>query len=275
MKTIRRGIACLALALALAPLASCGRRDGGPGGVPDLWQRATIKQARDRGKLIVLMEAAFRPFTWKEAGELKGFDVDLGREIAKDLGVPIEFREREFGLLATDLIQGNGDLVISGITVTPERALECSFSEPYFLTRTVALLAKPRADGVRTIKDLDRPERRIIAQKSSTGENAAKRHLPNARLDTMGSEDLCALEVVQGRADAFIYDEWQVRAHAAAHPDTARVLDETLSVEPYAIECRKGDPETIAWLNLVLATMRRDGRLAALYEKHLPGIKPQ
>ena len=270
MKAPRTALATLLPALLLA--ASCGQRNAG--GTLDLWKTSTIYQAKQRGKLVVLMEADFRPFTYKDKGTLVGFDVDLAREIGKELKVPVEFRERDFGLLPSELIQGKGDLVISGITATAERALEASFSDPYFLTRTIALVARPKADGVKAVTDLNDAGRRIVAQKGSTGEHAARRHLPKAQIDTLDTEALCALEVAQGRADAFVYDELQVRAHAAQHPESTRVIDDTLSIEPYAIECRKGDPETLAWLNLVLSLMRRDGRLDDLYKKHLPGIKP-
>jgi len=262
-------------ALLLVPgsaLLGCGKHLGA-GGNPDLWASSTIYRAKRANKLVVLMEAEFKPFTWKDGGTLVGFDVDLAREIGKELGVEVEFREAAWGMLATELIQGRGDLIISGVTATAQRALEASFTDPYYLTRTIALVAKPRADDVKTVADLDASTRRIVAQKGSTGEIAAKRHLPRATLDTFATESLCALEVAQGRADAFIYDEVQVRTHASLHPDTTRVIDETLSIEPYAIECRKGDPETVAWLNLVLATMRRDGRLDDLYKKHLPGVR--
>jgi polar amino acid transport system substrate-binding protein len=261
--------------LALLPLvlATLGCARAGGGGSQELWTSSTIYRAKKAGKLVVLMEAEFKPFTWKDGGTLVGFDVDLAREIGKELGVPVEFRETSWGLLATELVQGKGDLIVSGVTATAQRALECSFSDPYYLTRTIALVARPKADGVTHVAQLDDPARRIVAQKGSTGEIAARKHLPRARLDTFDTESLCALEVAQGRADAFVYDEVQVREHAAVHPDTTRVIDETLSLEPYAIECRKGDPETVEWLNLVLATMRRDGRLDELYKKHLPGVR--
>lgn len=259
------------IAFVLLAVGGCGRRDEA-GGSTALWESSTIQQASRRGKLVVLMEAQFKPFTYKEKGELMGFDVDLGRELAKEMNVPVEFRERNFDLLAAELIQGKGDLVISGITMTPRRALECAFTEPYFLTRTFPLLAKPRADGVRTLADLDDPARRVVVQKGSTGETAVRQHLPRATLATFDTEDLCALEVAQGRADAFIYDEYQVRTQQREHPETTRVLDVSLSVEPYAIELRRGDPESRDWLNLVLSIMKRDGRIEALYRKHLPGI---
>src|SRR5262245_16671419 len=154
-----RLVASLALSLLIAGLASCGRGDVGQS---DLWERSAIHKAKKAGKLVVLMEALFKPFTYKDAGELKGFDVDLARELAKDMKVEVEFREREFSLLANELLQGKGDLVISGITATPERALEASFSEPYYLTRTIALLGVPRADDVRSVADLDAPGRKVV-----------------------------------------------------------------------------------------------------------------
>ena len=259
------------LAVSLLSLPSCGSKET-VGGSPDLWASSMIRQVKKRGKLVVLMEAEFKPFTYKQAGELMGFDVDLAREIGKELKVDVEFRERGFDFLPAELIQGKGDLIISGITMTPERALDCAFTEPYFVTKTIALLAKPRADAVKTIADLNDPSHRVVVQKGSTGENSVRAHLPKATLSTFDREDLCALEVAQGRADAFIYDAYQVRTQQREHPTTTRVLEEQLSVEPYAIELRRGDPESRDWLNLLLSIMKRDGRIEALFQKHLPGI---
>lgn len=263
-------VAALVVALLgpLATLAACGRGAPAHG---NLWETSAIHQASRRGELVVLMEAQFKPFTFKEDGVLKGFDVDLGRLLADEMGVKVRFEEREFGVLPAELLAGKGDLIISGITATPHRALELSFSDPYFLTRTIALLSVPRADGVRTLADLDAPGRRIVAQASSTGEYAVKRLLPKAELLTFPSDAQCALEVAQGKADAFVYDEWQIVEFARQHPGTTRVLEAQLSTEPYAIECRKGDPDTLDWLNLVLRLIRLDGRLAGLYAKWFPG----
>ncbi|MBL9088721.1 MAG: transporter substrate-binding domain-containing protein [Planctomycetia bacterium] len=260
----------LALVLASA-LVACGR-GAPPSGGGDLVARSTVQQVVERGELVVLMEAQFKPFTYKEDGVLKGFDVDLARALADELGVKVRFEEREWGMLATELLQGKGDLVISGITATPKRALTAAFSAPYFLTRTIALVGVPSADGITSVRQLDAPGRTVVAQGQSTGEVAARKHLPKAKLLTFPTEAACVLEVVQGRADAFVYDEWQIREHARLNPGRTRVLEETLSVEPYGIEFRRGDPETAAWLDLALRTMRLDGRLAALFEKHLPGI---
>jgi polar amino acid transport system substrate-binding protein len=255
----------VALLLLTAVLAACGRREDVPG----------VRAARERGRLIVLTEVGFPRFGTKEPdGTLVGFDIDLAREAAKDLGVAVEFRDRKFDLLFTELQRRQGDVVVSGVTVTPERAEQVAFTRPYLLTRTLALLARPRADDVRTVSDLDAPGRRLIAKLATTGEKASRERFPRARIDTLTDEHLCALEVAQGRADAFVYDEIQVRLYAAQHPTRTRVLEEQVTVEPYAIACRRGDRETVDWLDGFLARARKDGRIHALFRKHLPEVEP-
>jgi ABC-type amino acid transport substrate-binding protein len=80
--------------------------------------------------------------------------------------------------------------------------------------------------------------------------------------------------VAQGGADAFLYDEMQIRQHHGDNPRSTRVLDEELAREPYAIACRAGDLATARWIDTVLDLMRRDGRLDALHQKWFPGSTP-
>jgi polar amino acid transport system substrate-binding protein len=184
------------------------------------------------------------------------------------------FRDKKFGELQGELDRGLGDFLISGMTVTGERALSVAFTRPYFLTRTLPLLAVPAADGIRALADLDDPKRRIVAKLGTTGETAARKRLPRARIDTLDEDSHCALQVAQGKADAFIYDEMQIRRYAADNPKTTRILDEQVTVEPYAIACRRGDLATVQVLDTILDLFRRDGRLDAIYKKHFPGLEP-
>jgi polar amino acid transport system substrate-binding protein len=252
-------------ALVLVVLAACG---GAPEAT-DLWENSVIRRARERGKLVVALEAEFRPFEYVEAdGSLAGFDVDLAREIARHLGTEIEFRNVPWESIVAELTTGQADLIVSGMTATPQRALTLSYSQPYFHTRTCLLVSKERAPDVRSVTDLDRAGRIVAVKQGTTGEEAARVRCPKAEILTFKTENGAALEVAQGRADAFLYDLASVRAHHEQNPDTTFLLLDAVSVEPYAIACRKGDPETIAWLDLVLAHMRKDGRLEALYERH-------
>jgi polar amino acid transport system substrate-binding protein len=261
----------LALLLPVALVLGGCRKGGDSTG--NVWTGSAVKKAVERGKFVVLTEATFHPFEYKdEKGELRGFDVDLARALAAEAGLGVEFVDREFSQLQGELDRGNGDFLISGMTITGQRQLTVSFTDPYFLTRTLTLLARPRADGVAKVDDLNDPARRIVAKLGTTGETATRARCPRARIDTLKDDALCALEVAQGRADAFIYDEMQVRRYAKDHPRAARVLEEVVTIEPYGIACRKGDVETVAWLNVVLDLLRRDGRIDALHRTHFPEI---
>jgi polar amino acid transport system substrate-binding protein len=266
---MKRSLLAVALSAAAA-LGACGERSGGSG-----VGASAISKAKERGRLILLTEATFDRFEYKdEKGEFQGFDIDLAREIAKEAGLRLEIRDKKFDELIGELDRGLGDLLISGMTVTGERAFTVSFTKPYFLTRTLALLAVPRADAVRRLADLDDPARKVVAKLGTTGETASRKLFPRAAITTLGEETHCALQVAQGRADAFVYDELQIRRYAADNPGTTRVLDEQATIEPYAIACRLGDLETVHWLETVLDLMRRDGRIDALYKKHFPGLTP-
>ena len=264
--------ASVALLLGALLLPACREESGSRAGG---WASSAIARAKERGRLVLLTEATFDHFEVKdESGEFQGFDIDLAREIAKEADLKLEIRDKKFDELIGELDRGLGDFLISGMTVTGERAFTVSFTKPYFLTRTLALLAVPGADAVKTLSDLDDPARKVVAKLGTTGEKASRTRLPRAQITTLGEETHCALQVAQGRADAFVYDEMQIRRYAADNPKTTRVLDEQVTIEPYAIACRLGDLETVHWLETVLDLMRRDGRIDALYKKHFPGLSP-
>lgn len=257
---------CLLWACLLALLAGCGQRGGDK---PDLWEHAAIRKAQERGRLRVALEPEFPPFEYvDERGELAGFDVDLARMIAGELGVPVEFQQVNFNSIILTLVTGEVDLIISGMTATPERALQVSYSDPYFHTVTCLLVSRQRAADVRSIADLDQEGRVVVVKQATTGEVAARKRCPKAKIVSFPKENAAALEVAQGLADAFLYDLRSILNHHEKHPDTTFTLLTPVSVEPYSIACRKGDPESVAWLNLVLHHMRRDGRLKELYGRH-------
>ena len=245
---------------------------GGPSASSNLWESSTINEAKARGKLVIAMEAEFRPFEYiDDSGELVGFDVDFGRIIGQEMKVPVEFVNVKWDSIMPSLLTRKADLIISGMTATPERALRVSYSDPYFHTITCLLVSTQRAPGVKGIADLNAPGRVVVCKQGTTGHIAAEKRCPKAKIVSYGAEADAALEVAVGRADAFLYDLRAIENHHAQHPDTTYVVRVPVSVEPYAIACRKGDPDTVAWLNLLIHHMRRDGRLEELYAKY--GLK--
>ena len=258
MRTTWVGLAMVGAAL----LGACGGDSHGH----------RLEQIRERGRLIVAHEAAFEPFEYMDptSGKLVGFDVDLVGELAKDLGVQVEFRNMAFDVLGADLTTGRSDLIVSGLTANEERRRTYAMSEPYFHTVTALLVSKAKAPGLASVKDLDRPGRRVVVQSGTTGIAAAEAACPRAEIVQLKTENDCVLEVAQGRADAFLMDLASIRKDHERNPDTTFLVETPITSEPYGIAAHKDEPALVAWVNAELAKMRTDGRLAALLAKYKP-----
>jgi polar amino acid transport system substrate-binding protein len=228
-------------------------------------QRPTLETVLERGVLIVGTEPEFPPFESKnEKGEIVGFDMDMARELAKDLGVKLRVEEMPFETLPTALRGGQIDLIVSGMTAKPERAKTVSFSDIYY--ETVLCLLVHTGSGIEKAADAD--GKRIAVKTGTTGADIAQQRFKKATLIPFPTEGACALEVSTGRADAFLYDRHSILRHHKNTPDTTRVIDEPLNAEPYAMAARLGDAEFVARLNSFLRAFRADGRYARLYEQY-------
>lgn len=231
--------------------------------------RSTLDQVLERGELIIGTEPTFPPFESKnERGEYVGFDMDMARELAKDLGVTLRIKEMNFTSLPTALETGKIDVIISGMTATAERAESRSFTEPYFLTG-LCLLVNAKS-GITTKEDAD--GKKFVVKRGTTGDINVKDLFPNAQVTRLETEAMCALEVVNGRADAFIYDQLSIVKHHQANPESTRALLEPLTKEPYAMAARLDDTKFVDRLNRFLRDIRADGRYEQMRQKHLRNL---
>ncbi len=230
-----------------------------------------LERIRARGALVVATEAEMRPFEYIQPdGSIVGFDVDLARAVADDLGVKLELRNVKWDSIIPELASGRSDLIASAMTVTEERRKSVLFSQPYFFTVTALLVNKAKAGEIRSIADLDREGRVLAVKEGTTGEIAARERCPKARVVSHETENGAALDVAEGRADAFLYDLANVKQHHQNHADRTVLLLEPVTYEPYAIAARHEDAALMARVDAVIIAMRKDGRLAELMKHHAP-----
>lgn len=239
----------------------------------EIYEASTLNQVIKRNKLIVGMEVEFFPFEYSNPqGEPVGFDVDIARLAAKELGVQFEIKDMEFTGLIPALQSGKVDMIISGMTRTLERAKSVTFTQPYFVTGLCVLLSQKRAPNIQDVKQLN-AEGRIIAVKiGTTGDLIAAKQFPKAQINRYKDETACVREVVTGRADAFFYDQLSIAKHHKQNPDTTRALLKPFTYEPYAITLRKGDFDFYNWLNMFIETIKNDGRYQELHQKYFHEI---
>ncbi|SMC27044.1 amino acid ABC transporter substrate-binding protein, PAAT family (TC 3.A.1.3.-) [Desulfacinum hydrothermale DSM 13146] len=266
-----RCMALMLLALVLACLPAWGEAQALT--THDIFRASTLNQVLQRNKLIVGMEVEYFPFEYAdEKGQPIGFDVDMARLIAKELGVELEIKDIEWTGLIPSLQSGKVDLVISGMTRTLARARAVSFTDPYFVTGLCALLSVKRASDVNRVDQLNAPGRVLAVKTGTTGDLVASKRFPKATINRFKDETACVREVVTGRADAFFYDQISIAKHHKQNPNSTIALLKPFTYEPFAIAIRKGDADFLQWLNLFLETIKADGRYDEIFQKHLGDI---
>ncbi|MHC1726696.1 MAG: transporter substrate-binding domain-containing protein [Syntrophobacteraceae bacterium] len=240
----------------------------------EIHEASSLHQVQKRNKLIVGMEVKFFPFEYADTtGKPIGFDVDLASIAAKELGVELEIKDMEFSGLIPALQGGKIDMIISGMTRTLTRAKAVTFTQPYFVTGLCALISTKRASDVTEINQLNMPGKILAVKLGTTGDIVAGKLFPKAKVNRFKEESACVLEVVSGRADAFLYDQLSISRHYKQNPETTTAILKPFTYEPYAIAIRSGDSDFLNWLNLYLETIKADGRHQELYRKYFSDLQ--
>ena len=191
--------------------------------------------------LRVGMDLSYPPFEMQDkAGNPDGVGVRLAEALAAHLGRPLKIVPMEFSGLIPALKTGNIDLILSSMTATDERRQSIDFSNPYAFTG-LALLVRKDSD-ILSIEDLKKPGRSITAKAATTGESWAIKNLPEAKRVVFEDQTACVLEVAQGRADAFIYDQLSIYQYSQENKETTRGLLKPFVEESWALGIAKGTP---------------------------------
>ena len=228
-------------------------------------------QSKPTGKGPVLrigMELSYPPFEMQDkAGNPDGVSVKLAEALTKHLDRPLQIVPMSFSGLIPALKTGSIDLIISSMTATDERRQSIDFSNPYAFTGLALLVRKESA--IESIDDLKRPGRVITAKATTTGETWAINHLPDAKRMVFEDQTACVLEVVQGRADAFIYDQLSIYQYAKENKETTRGLLKPFVEESWAIGIAKGRDDLKAQVNGFIDDFRKSNGFDDLAEKYL------
>ena len=222
-----------------------------------------------RGKLLVGMEAGYLPFEMRnKQGRMVGFDVDLMKAVARAMEVEVEFVNTAWDGIIPALLTRKFDLIASGMTITQSRNLKVNFADPYIVVGQTILLRKGLKGKVKSYRDLNAPRYRITSKLGTTGEQAVKRMIPRAKYFSFETEQEAVLEVINGRADGFVYD-FPFNAIMATTKGKGKVvhLDEPFTFEPLAWAVRRGDPDFLNWLNNFMRQAKNDGTYARIYAK--------
>lgn len=218
--------------------------------------------------LRVGMELSYPPFEMTDPeGRPAGISVKLAEALGRHVGRPVVIENIAFDGLIPALKAGHVDCVISSMTATPDRARSIAFSEPYLKTGLALLIAVK--SPVTAVDDLDVPGRVVAVKQGTTGQQWAAATLKRARVLVLDTEAAAVLEVIQGRADAFIYDSMSVYTNHRKHPTKTRAALTPFKEESWAVGLKQGNDDLRRQVNEFLEQFRAAGGFDRLGDEFL------
>jgi polar amino acid transport system substrate-binding protein len=222
---------------------------------------STIEQVLRRGVIHVGM-STFVPWAMKDkTGQWIGFEIDVASRLAKDMGIKIEFIPTKWAGIIPALLTGKFDLLIGGMTIRPDRNLKVNFSIPYDYSGQTICAHRVLAAGFKRVEDFNRPDVTISARLGSTSVPAIKRYMPMAKTRLFDDEAQAYQELLNGNVHAVVGSLPMPAYQALKYPDKLFALTEPFTKELIGIAVRKGDFDTINYLNGWIRTVEAEGWL--------------
>lgn len=253
MDTKKLGAALLTGVLAASMLAGCG---------------SDKKDAANNTKkpLRVATNATFVPFEFKDndqSTEYKGFEMDLIRAVAKEMGRDVEFNNIAFSGIIPIIQQGDMDIAATGMTVTKERAQKVAFAAPFYESKLVILT--PKNSGVHSVADLQ--GKQIAVQIGTTGAKYAEEQGYTIKQFDNNSEAIMELQVGGSPAaildkpvaDYFLTQDGKDKFDVINIPDTKQ--------EYLAFAINKDNKELLKQVNDAMAKLKESGEFQKIYKK--------
>ena len=239
----------------------------------ELAKKSTVEKILKRGELRVGFESGYVPFEMTDKkGNFIGFDMDFGRRLAKAMGVKFVPVNIAWDGIIPALVTDKFDIIMGGMTITQERNLKINFANPYIVVGQSILLNKKHEGKVLSYKDLNDPKFILTSRMGTTGEQAIKKYIPKATYKGFQSEAEAGLEVINGKADALVYDlPFCGFLYGSQGKGKTVFLNKPFTYEPLAWAINKGDPDFLNFLNNFLRQSKGDGFYEKVYNKWIIG----
>lgn len=224
--------------------------------------------------LVVGMELQYPPFeTTNIEGDPEGISVDLAYALGEYLNREVEIQNIAWSGLIPAIQSGKIDVIISSMSVRPDREEIVSFSKPYAHS-TLGILANKDSE-IKNIDDLNQEGKSVAVKIGTTGYLYAIENLPKAKINTVDKADTAILEVSQGKSDAFLYDQMTIYNAQKQYSETTIAILEQFqaATEPWAMAVKKGNDELLQQINLFIDEYEANGGFDELANKYLKDMK--
>ncbi|HDE6487302.1 TPA: ABC transporter permease subunit [Staphylococcus aureus] len=183
-------------------------------------QDQTWEKIKERGELRVGLSADYAPMEFEHTvngkTEYAGVDIDLAKKIAKDNNLKLKIVNMSFDSLLGALKTGKIDIIISGMTSTPERKKQVDFSDSYMMTKNIMLVKKDKVNEYKDIKDFN--NKKVGAQKGTEQEKIAQTEIENASITSLSRLPDVILALKSGKVEGAVVEKPVAEAYLKQNP---------------------------------------------------------
>jgi polar amino acid transport system substrate-binding protein len=230
---------------------------------------ARLQRILESRELRVGLSGNQPPLNMKDKhGEIIGLEVDLVQALARSMGLEARLVTKPFADLLPALEKGEVDLVISGMTITPDRNARVAFAGPYFISGKSLLTKSKTISNVESTASLDDPSHTYAALAGSTSEKFVNEVFPRAKLVATQDYDTAVQMVIDEQVDALVADYPICGLSVLRHPEAGlSTLMTPFTIEPLGIALPADDPLFVNLLENYLNTLESTGLLTQLKAK--------
>ena len=265
-KTIFISIAIVIMAVVFM---GCGGKNEVKQANEDKKEAVLLDQIKQAGTLKVGLMGTYPPYNFlNDKNEVDGFDADIAKEVAKRIGVKVEFITNEWSGIIAGLEKGKFDIVVSQMTITEERKKTMDFSEPY-IKNAVNVIVK---DDNKTIKSVEDFKGKKIGVGLGTND---EKYLREKAIPTVGKFDIITYNDVvttlfdlnTGRIDATVNNLFAIKPLVEKNNLKIKAVGSPIKEDYAGMAIRKGNPEFLEAIDKALADMKNDGTYKQIYVK--------
>jgi len=222
----------------------------------------SLEAVKKSGKLTIGLDDSYPPMEFRDSkNKLVGFDVDLGNEIGKKLGVKTEYTSTDFNGILLALTSSKFNIILSAMSITDKRKQSIDFSDSYVMGGQVAAVKQ----GNKAIKNLEDLKGKVVAcQLGSTGDTAASAMKGLKQIKRYDKITEAFQELGIGRVEAVIMDAQVGQYYVAKKPGEYELLKQQISEEPIGIGFKKEDKELKVAVQKAINELKADGTLSKL-----------
>lgn len=218
---------------------------------------------KNSNEIVMVTEAGFAPYEYYDSGEIVGVDIDIAKEIAKEMGKKLVIKDVSFDSIINEVKTGKADFGAAGISYSEERAEEVDFSINYSISKQIVIVKDN--SSITNINDIG--NKKIAVQLGSIADTYVTDNYKNANIIRQ-KKYLAAIEDLKSdKVDAVVMDELPAKEIINSNSGL-KILDGSLTNDSYGMIVKKGNSEMLSVINKVLDRLIQEGKIEQFVINH-------